>query len=253
MSIDVDTVSDIIRDVSARVIDPGFRTLEGYQIHQKKPGDFVTDADRQAEKELAAALTAKAGGVVVGEEAAFADPSILGAVPDADLAWVIDPIDGTKNYVHGSLDHGVMLAQLQRGETVRSWIWQPQYGHMWCAERGAGVTCDGGTVTRGGSHTPVRAATTHEVYKISSPRVEWRASKWCCAVDYPLICLGENDVTVYQHSYPWDHLPGTLMVRELGGVVRTVDGAEYGPSEMSGKLVVAADEDAYQVVAELLR
>ena len=78
-------------------------------------------------------------------------------------------------------------------------------------------------------------------------------SKWCCAVDYPLICLGENDVTAYQHSYPWDHLPGTLMVRELGGVVRTVDGAEYGPREMSGTLVVAADEDAYRVVAELLR
>lgn len=45
MSIDVDTVSDLIRDVSARVIDPRFRTLHDHQIHQKKPGDFVTDAD----------------------------------------------------------------------------------------------------------------------------------------------------------------------------------------------------------------
>ena len=55
MSIDVDTVSDLIRDVSARVIDPRFRTLHDHQIHQKKPGDFVTDADRQAECELGAA------------------------------------------------------------------------------------------------------------------------------------------------------------------------------------------------------
>ena len=149
MSIDVDTVSDLIRDVSARVIDPRFRTLHDHQIHQKKPGDFVTDADRQAECELGAAVTKYAGGIVVGEESAFADPTILDAVSDADLAWVIDPIDGTKNFVHGSVDHGVMLAQLSRGETVRGWIWQPQYGHMWFAEHGAGVTCDGDEVTRG--------------------------------------------------------------------------------------------------------
>ena len=63
----------------------------------------------------------------------------------------------------------------------------------------------------------------------------------------------ENDVTVYQHSYPWDHLPGALMVREVGGVVRTVDGAEYGSRETSGKLIVAADEEAYETVAKLLR
>lgn len=66
MSIDVDTVSDLIRDVSARVIDPRFRTLHDHQIHQKKPGDFVTDADRQAECELGAAVTKYAGGIVVG-------------------------------------------------------------------------------------------------------------------------------------------------------------------------------------------
>ena len=252
MSIDVDTVSDLIRDVGARVIDTRFRALHDHQIHQKKPGDFVTDADRQAEHELGAALMKYVGGVVVGEESAFADPTILAAVPHADLAWVIDPIDGTKNFVRGSVDHGVMLAQLNRGETVRGWIWQPQHGHMWFAERGTGVTCDGDEVTRGVSHSPVRAATTHEAYKIASPVVEWRMAKWCCAVDYPLVCLGENDVTVYQHSYPWDHLPGALMVREVGVVVRTVDGVEYGPQETSGKLV-AADEEAYETVAGLLR
>ena len=157
MSIDVDTVSDLIRDVSARVIDPRFRTLDDHQIHQKKPGDFVTDADRQAERELGAAVTKYAGGIVVGEESAFADPTILDAVSDADLAWVIDPIDGTKNFVHGSVDHGVMLAQLNRGETVRGWIWQPQHGHMWFAEHGAGVTCDGDEAV---SYTHLRAHET---------------------------------------------------------------------------------------------
>lgn len=253
MSIDVDTVSDLIRDVSARVIDPWFRALHDHQIHEKKPGDFVTDADRQAERELGRALATYAGGVVVGEESAFANPAILDAIPDADMAWVIDPIDGTKNFVHGSVDHGVMLAQLNRGEMVRGWIWQPQYGHMWFAERGAGVTCDGAEITRAGSHCPVRAATTHEAYKIASPAVEWRMAKWCCAVDYPLVCVGDNDVTVYQHSHPWDHLPGALMVRELGGVVRTVDGAEYGLRETRGRLVVAADQRAYETVVELLR
>ncbi|NKN51851.1 inositol monophosphatase, partial [Clostridioides difficile] len=80
MSIDVDAVSDLIRDVSARVIDPRFRTLDDHQIHQKKPGDFVTLAVRQPACVRVAVVTKYAGGTVAGAQSAFADPTILDAV-----------------------------------------------------------------------------------------------------------------------------------------------------------------------------
>jgi fructose-1,6-bisphosphatase/inositol monophosphatase family enzyme len=68
------------------------------------------------------------------------------------------------------------------------------------------------------------------------------------------VCTGEVDATVYVHSHPWDHLPGALMLRELGGVVRSVDGTDYAMSEIPHQLLVAAgDEQAYQTVARALR
>lgn len=252
MSIDTDEVAELLKWVSAEIIDPRFRSLSDEEIHRKGPGDVVTDADRRAEEALGGQLVARAGGVVVGEEAAFADPHVLDALADGELVWVIDPIDGTRNFVKGSPDHGVMLAELHHGVTVRSWIWQSQHRHMWIAEKGAGLTRDGQPVSRGHSGRPVRAATTHESYKVAADDLTWVSSRWCCAVDYPLVCDGTNDATVYLHSHPWDHLPGALMVREVGGVVRTLDGVDYDHAVRSGRLVVAADEDAHRAVARVL-
>ena len=147
MSVTTAEVAEIIRGVSTRVIDPGFRRLSPDQIHEKAPGDLVTDLDRQAEGELSRLLTSAGGGIVVGEESVHDDASVLQELPTAELAWVIDPIDGTKNYVNGSTHHAVMVAEVQHGVTTRSWIWQPQLGHMWIAERGNGLVCDGEPVT----------------------------------------------------------------------------------------------------------
>ena len=152
MSVTTAEVAEIIREVSTRVIDPGFRRLSPDQIHEKAPGDLVTDLDRQAEGELSRLLTSAGGGIVVGEESVHDDASVLQELPTAELAWVIDPIDGTKNYVNGSTHHAVMIAEVQHGVTTRSWIWQPQLGHMWIAERGNGLVCDGEPVTSNQRH-----------------------------------------------------------------------------------------------------
>ena len=95
-------------------------------IEEKKPGDLVTVADREAEVELARVLRAAEPGVlVVGEEGVFTDPSSLEPLPTAEHAWVIDPVDGTRNFARGRADFAVMLAEVRHGVTVRGWIWQP--------------------------------------------------------------------------------------------------------------------------------
>lgn len=247
-------VSAFIRDVSARVIDPRFRRLEESQIHEKKPGDLVTDADRQAEAELARQLTAAGGGIVVGEESVFVDDAVLAQMPTADLVWVIDPIDGTRNFVRGSADHAVMVAEVRSGVTTRSWIWQPQLGHLWIAERGRGLTCDGVPVRHGSSSGVVHAVTTLPQRQTDGPALSWGPAHSCCGVDYPMVCRGEQEAAVWFHPNPWDHLPGALMVVESGGVVRGVDGVDYTASHRrdDGPVIAAVDERAWQLVASAL-
>ena len=280
MSVTTAEVAEIIRGVSTRVIDPGFRRLSPDQIHEKAPGDLVTDLDRQAEGELSRLLTSAGGGIVVGEESVHDDASVLQELTTAELAWVIDPIDGTKNYVNGSTHHAVMVAEVQHGVTTRSWIWQPQLGHMWIAERGNGLVCDGEPVTSDrrrpdpetigpnaqlldhpdpaqrvtADRQVVRAVTAYPHNRRTSPSLTWSEAHSCCGVDYPLICLGEQDVACWFHIHPWDHLPGSLMVTECGGVVRVAGGADYTArhTEQRGVIIAASDERSWQIAAQAL-
>ncbi len=98
---------------------------------------------------LAEALAAAyPSAVLLGEEATAHDPALLDRFRAADHAFTIDPVDGTRNFVHGSPDHAVMVAEIRGGETVRSWIWQPQHRVAYVAERGGGAWRDGVRLTR---------------------------------------------------------------------------------------------------------
>src|SRR5690606_9703340 len=126
----------LLRDVADRVINPRFRSLDSAEIEEKRPGDLVTAADHEAEKLITAALSAAyPGAVVLGEEAYAHDPGLLDRFGAAEHAFTVDPVDGTKNFVHGSKDHAVMVAEIRGGQVVRSWIWHPQHRTSYVAER----------------------------------------------------------------------------------------------------------------------
>src|SRR6516225_598252 len=96
-------VGDILALAAQAEIMPRFRTLNADQVKQKSSSfDLVTEGDEAAEraisKELAAAFP---GSVIIGEEAASTAPGIVAAIADAELAFIIDPIDGTRNFVSG--------------------------------------------------------------------------------------------------------------------------------------------------------
>ena len=132
-------VLTLLRTVGEEVVEPRFRSLGDAEVEEKNPGDLVTVADREAEVRLTEVLQdAYPGAVVLGEEAAEDDDSVLARFADADHAFTIDPVDGTKNFVKGSPDHAMMIAELRGGEVERSWIWQPQHRTAYVAERGRG-------------------------------------------------------------------------------------------------------------------
>lgn len=247
-------VAQQLQEVAERVILPRFGALAEGEIEEKKPGDLVTVADREAELELVRILSAAdPGALVVGEEGVFCEPSRLDALPAAERAWVIDPVDGTRNFSRGSPDFAVMLAEVRRGETVRGWIWQPLHGRMYIAESGAGVTCNGEPVRRTPVDRPVPLGATYVPLRgEDADLVEVRRSWGSCGIDYPKLIAGEVDFLTYRSMFPWDHLPGGLMVAEFGGRVTSEDGVEYRAGVIGRRLIAVMEPGIWPTVRDAL-
>ena len=101
---DIDRVTRLIEEAAAAEVMPRFRKLAAHDVRGKAPGDLVTIADEAVEARLTPALTALLpGSIVIGEEAAAADPNLLDRLFDDSPAWIIDPVDGTANYITATI------------------------------------------------------------------------------------------------------------------------------------------------------
>jgi fructose-1,6-bisphosphatase/inositol monophosphatase family enzyme len=247
-------VLELLQRVAEEVINPRFRSLDDEQIDEKNPGDLVTVADREAEERLTDALSrAYPDALVLGEEATATDDTLLPRFRAADHAFTIDPVDGTKNFVAGSRNHAVMAAELRDGEVLRSWIWQPQLGAAYVAERGRGAWRNGERLQRPPVGDEPRGVTSRRRWLGRAldglPPLELT---WvCCGVDYPKLVEGEADYLVYRGTQPWDHSPGLLLLEESGAYLGTFEGGRYRPQDDPPVgLVAAADRATYDRVQE---
>lgn len=261
---DLDAVGRLIRDVADAVITPRFNALHDGDVSEKSPGELVTIADTEAETLLAAGLQELLPGVpVVGEEAASLDPLLHDVLPGAPLAWLVDPLDGTPGFVTGSADHAVMVALLAWGETIASWIYQPQYGALYVAERGSGAYRNGvrlsrepvvgrslinlrGGVYRNFLDAEVSAAVQANEHRFAS----LEPLSGCAGVEYPRLVSGGADFLLYWRALPWDHAAGALLLQEAGGVARRIDGRDYHPGQPGRGLLVASDPASWHEVRE---
>ena len=255
---DSDAVLTFLRDVATEVVNPRFRALAAGEIHEKRPGDLVTDADREAEVLITSRLhAAYPEAVVLGEEAYAVDRGLLERYAAAPHAFTVDPVDGTKNFVHGSPDHAVMVSETRDGVAVRAWIWQPQHEVGYVAELGGGAwrhDTDGATrlaVDDPSSTDDLRGRTSRRkwigktIHGLSPMTLTWVS----CGIDYPKLVEGEADYIVYASAAPWDHVPGSLLLAEAGGHLGTIDGRPYHPRDLAPPgLVAAAGLTAYERV-----
>ncbi|HKM63714.1 MAG TPA: inositol monophosphatase family protein [Acidisphaera sp.] len=265
---DVAALAAILADAGRREIMPRFRALGPGDIRTKSgPTDFVTVADEAAERAIAAALLRRyPGALIVGEEAAAADPSLLPLRGDAALAFVVDPIDGTFNYQAGLPLFGSMVAAIEHGEITAAAIHDPVIGDTACALAGQGAWLDGPSgrrMLRVAASVPVERMAgmaswmylheperTRVVAGLAHVSAAW--SYRCAAHEYRTAAGGHCHFLLYNKLMPWDHAPGWLLHREAGGYAARFDGSPYTASVTSGGLICTPDEESWRALRAVL-
>ncbi|WP_019071266.1 inositol monophosphatase family protein [Streptomyces hokutonensis] len=260
-------VEDAIRKAAAAEIMPRFRQLAAHEIDQKSgPHDLVTDADRNAERHLTQVLGALLpGSVVVGEEAVHADPETYEALQGDAPVWIVDPVDGTRQFVRGETGFCTLVALARQGELLASWTYAPARDQLATAVKGGGAFLDGVRL-RPGAPDPARdleVATSHPDYTTDAQKrallglwADGVRTRPCgsAGLEYLAIAKGELDATAFSWEAAWDHAAGLLLVEEAGGAHLTLTGE---PFRITGgnalPFTAARDAATARRVMELLR
>ncbi|MEU6572412.1 inositol monophosphatase family protein [Streptomyces sp. NPDC046805] len=259
-------VEEAVRKAAAAEIMPRFRSLAAHEVDQKSgPHDLVTDADRLAEQYLTETLgDLLPGSVVVGEEAVHANPATYDAIRGDAPVWIVDPVDGTRQFVHGDPGFCTLVTLAHRGVPLASWTYAPVPDQFATAVRGQGAYLNGERLTAG-SPAPgadLRIAHSHPDYTTDEQkrallglRTESVAPRPCgsAGLEYLAIARGELDATAFSWEAAWDHAAGILLVEEAGGAHRTLTGE---PFRITGgnalPFTAARDEETARRVVELL-
>ena len=217
--------------------------------------DPVTDADRDAEAMILGLLrSGRPDDAVLGEEGASASGT-------SGLRWIVDPLDGTVNYLYGLPNFAVSIACEDGDGTVVGVVHEPLSGETFTAIRGGGAWRDGAAlavnrpeslarslVATGFSYEAERRARQGELFARLLPRVRDMRRAGSAAIDLAWVACGRLD-GYYEHGLtPWDWAGGALLVQEAGGVVRLVPAA----SGLPGALVAGAPDVVEALVAELV-
>jgi len=262
-------VAQLLRTAARQEIMPRFRRLAAGDIRTKSgPLDLVTEADEAAERVIEAGLQRIfPGAVILGEEAAAADPSRLARMGEAQLCLVVDPVDGTANFAAGVPLFGVMAAAIFQGETIAAWIHDPMGDDTLMALRGEGAWVEG----QDGHLHDCRVAPPAPMARMLGaiswgfmprdrkaqvlPKLAGFASVMnfrCAAHEYRLVNTGGAHVLVYNRLLPWDHAAGVLIHAEAGGYSAQFDGAAYSPLRHTGGLICAPDRAGWNEVRDWL-
>lgn len=257
-----DQVATLMRMVARQVILPRFRALARHEVEEKSPGEIVTWADREAELHLRDGLDALGlGARIIGEEACDEQPELLDDV-GTGLVWLIDPLDGTANYAAGRQPFGIMIALVNDGQPLSSWILDPVSDRLCVATRGFGAKINGRPFRSRdtGSPRPIAALATQFLSPSHRARVHGAAERRftlepiprCAAESYPRLANGTNDVALFQRILPWDHAAGVLFLEEAGGMATHWDGAPYRVGSDHPGLLAGATEEMWQAGAQAL-
>ena len=266
---DIEDLIDVVRNAAASEIMPRFRNLSSGDVETKSgPADLVTIADRAAEEVIRRGAEKILPGVaVIGEEAVAEDAGLLDAIGTSETSVIVDPIDGTGNYVAGLAVFGTILAVVHGSRTVFGVLYDPVLDDWMFAKRGEGAWFrrPDGSVARLGSFAEPPAlakargyvalddydSSTREIVRKGFEPVLSIRDIRCSCHEYRGLASGRVDFLRSYALKPWDHAAGVLLVEEAGGWA-AVDGEQpYSPSLRQGRLIAATSEPVGRRIAEL--
>jgi fructose-1,6-bisphosphatase/inositol monophosphatase family enzyme len=255
-------VCALIRKAAEAVILPRYQSLAAHEIEEKSPGDLVTIADKESEAMLSDGLVRLLPeAAVIGEEACAANPALLSTLGQ-QLAWIIDPIDGTHNFANGKPPFAIMIALVEAGVAQAGWIYDPLTQRLCSAFQGRGAFINGERVTSqaSGAALPVAGISTlfmdplvRETFLIrATGQMTLADIPRCAGEQYPRIALGGNDLALFERTLPWDHVPGVLFLEEAGGKAARLDGSPYRFWEYGTGLLAAGSPKMWNQTAAIL-
>ena len=244
---------------AGRALVKDFREVENLQVSSKAAGDFVSRADIAAEKIIREDLMdARPNYGFLGEES----EELLGT--DPTRRWIVDPLDGTTNFLHGLPHWAVSIALEFKGEIVSAVVFDPAKDEMFVAEKGMGCFMNDKRMRVSNRNTLIECifatgvpfankktlpATLHDLAQLMPACAGVR--RWGAAsLDLAYVAAGRYDGFWERELKPWDLAAGLLLVREAGGFI---DPIRQGESILERGEVIAANAEIFQNFAKIIR
>lgn len=263
------SIINVVRRAAKSEILPRFRRLNRAEIQTKaRADDLVTQADIAAEAMVARALQiAFPSALVIGEEAVAKDASILDGIAEAQLAFHIDPVDGTWNFAHGLGVFGVIIAATRYGKPVFGLIYDPLADDWAIAtedsaaqmQRPFGAARDlkaamGKPLEELSGFVPLHLFDADKQAQLAEtlPGFARTHSLRCSAQEYRMIAQGFADFLITSSLNSWDHAAGVVIARQAGAHVEMLEGGEYSAERRQGHLLVAPDRPTWNRLQKVL-
>ena len=263
---EMEAVADLLRAAASSLILPRFGALASHDVHEKSsPDDLVTIADREAELWLTPRLRNIVDCEVIGEEACAAAPDLRKRAT-ADKAWTVDPVDGTGNFVKGKPNFCTMVAFLEHGTPIRSWIWMPLQAALHFAKSGEGAfrvhedgTCERLTLEarpwtledmEGGASAVSMPEPERSEIRSRLRTIPGRRFPGSSGILGTQIASGDQQFLMQARCTPWDHAPVDLLCREAGAHSAMLnDGAVFNAGFDAG-FMIAPDEASWSLLRD---
>jgi myo-inositol-1(or 4)-monophosphatase len=235
--------------------------LENLQVSMKGPADFVTSADKRTERILIEELTrARPGYGFLGEESGTIEGK------DKTHRFIIDPIDGTTNFLHGIPHFAISIGLEREGQLVSALVYNPATDDMFVAEKGHGAylndkrlrvaarkTLASALVATGFpfmGHAEERHARMQAELAQVMPAAAGLRRFGAASLDLAWVAAGRFDAFWERGLAPWDVAAGILLVKEAQGVVSDLSG---GPDMLEGRSILAANDALHPMLLKMLR
>jgi myo-inositol-1(or 4)-monophosphatase len=236
-----------------------FGEVENLQVSAKGPGDFVSRADIKAEELIREELTqARPNYGWLGEEST----EVKGA--DPTRRWIVDPLDGTSNFLHALPHWAVSIGLEHKGEVVAGVVYDPIKDEIFVAEKGAGAWLNDRRMRVSGRRemiemlfatgipfggSPELPRTLRELAALTPATAGIR--RWgSAALDLAYVAAGRCDGYWERRLNPWDVAAGLLLVREAGGFVGTIEG---DGNPLTDGSVAASNPNVFDAFRKILR